>query len=250
MGTVWLRLDSSQTNIQPFINAIFFSGAFMSFMAVAYIPAFLEDYTSYLKERHNGLYGPTSFLLSNFLIGIPFILLNTVLFSLITVFLVNFRHDATSFGKYVMWLFLDLLAAESLVILISSIVPIFVAALAITAFTNGLWMSVGGFLVPEKVLNVFWYYTFYWINYQRYVFQGMMFNEFEGREYTCEHVDDGGWQCMYASKLQAEGRIEGGAVLRSLGYARKREGMWVGILVAIIVGLRVLAWVALKLRKH
>lgn len=73
MGTVWLRLGLTQDNIQPFINAIFFSGAFMSFMAVAYIPAYLEDYESYKKERANGLYGPTAFLLSNFLIGIPFI---------------------------------------------------------------------------------------------------------------------------------------------------------------------------------
>jgi len=73
MGTVWLRLGRGQDNIQPFINAIFFSGAFMSFMAVAYIPAYLEDHESFRKERANGLYGPTAFLLSNFLIGIPFI---------------------------------------------------------------------------------------------------------------------------------------------------------------------------------
>ncbi|KAA8910282.1 P-loop containing nucleoside triphosphate hydrolase protein [Sphaerosporella brunnea] len=251
MGTVWLRLDSSQKNIQPFINAIFFSGAFMSFMAVAYIPAFLEDYSSFQKERHNGLYGPTSFLLSNFLIGIPFIFLNTLLFSIITVFLVNFRHDATSFWKYVMWLFLDLLAAESLVVLISCIFPIFVASLAITAFANGLWMSVGGFLVPQSVLNVFWYYTFYWIDYQRYVFQGMMFNEFEHREYKCPRSATGeGYQCMYASPLQDEGRIAGSGVLTAMGYGRKREGMWIGILIAIIAGLRLLAWVTLKLKKH
>lgn len=72
MGTVWLRLGLTQDNIQPFINAIFFSGAFMSFMAVAYIPAYLEDQQSYRKERANGLYGPTAFLLSNFIIGVPF----------------------------------------------------------------------------------------------------------------------------------------------------------------------------------
>lgn len=156
MGTVWLRLDSSQANIQPFINALFFSGAFMSFMAVAYIPAFLEDYSAYLKELHNGLYGPTSFLLSNFLIGIPFIFTNTLLFAIITVFMLNLRDDAVSFWKYVMWLFLDLLAAESLVVLFSTAAPIFVAALAITSFANGLWMIVSGFLVPEKALNVFW----------------------------------------------------------------------------------------------
>ncbi len=65
-----------------------------------------------------------------------------------------------------MWLFLDLVAAESLVVFISSIFPIFVVALALTAFANGLWMSVGGFLVSPKVLNVFWNSWVRWIDYQ------------------------------------------------------------------------------------
>ena len=64
-----------------------------------------------------------------------------------------------------MWLFLDLLAGESLVVLMSSLFPNFVVALALTAFANGLWMSVGGFLVSPKVLNVFWRYVFHYIDY-------------------------------------------------------------------------------------
>ncbi len=71
----------------------------------------------------------------------------------------------------VMWLFLDLLAAESLVVLLTSLIPIFVVALALVAFANGLWMAVGGFLVPKPVLNVFWRYVFHYIDYQAYAFQ-------------------------------------------------------------------------------
>lgn len=42
-------------------------------MAVAYVPAFLEDRATFIKERANGLYGATPFMLANFLIGLPFI---------------------------------------------------------------------------------------------------------------------------------------------------------------------------------
>lgn len=84
MGTVWLRLQNGQKNIQPFINAIFFSGAFMSFMSVAYIPSYLEDIQSYKKERMNGLYGPLAFSLANFLVGLPFLFLIAAVFSVIT----------------------------------------------------------------------------------------------------------------------------------------------------------------------
>lgn len=64
-----------------------------------------------------------------------------------------------------MWLFLDLLAGESLVVLMSSLFPNFVVALALTAFANGLWMSVGGFLVSPTILNPFWKYVFHYIDY-------------------------------------------------------------------------------------
>lgn len=156
MGTVWLRLPYHQTSIQTFINAIFFSGAFMSFMAVAYIPAYVEDLQMFRKERANGLYGPLPFMLANFLIGLPYLFIITLLFSVIAYWLANFRPTAGGFFLWVVYLFLDLLAAEGLVVLITSIIPIFVVALAVTAFANGLWMCVGGFLVPPGTLNVFW----------------------------------------------------------------------------------------------
>lgn len=53
-----------------------------------------------------------------------------------------------------MWVFLDLVAAESLVVFLSSIMPNFVVSLALVAFANGLWMSVGGFLV-RKLFEIY-----------------------------------------------------------------------------------------------
>ena len=166
MGTVWLRLPTTQDSIQPFINAIFFGSAFMSFMAVAYVPAYLEDRATFVKDRANGLYGATPFLVANFIIGLPYLFLIATLFSIIAYWLSNFQPTGKAFLTWIMWLFLDLLAAESLVVLVSSLFPIFVLSLAIVAFANGLWMSVGGFLVTPTILNVFWKYVFHYIDYQ------------------------------------------------------------------------------------
>ncbi|ESZ90228.1 hypothetical protein SBOR_9382 [Sclerotinia borealis F-4128] len=245
MGTVWLRLKTDQSDIQPFINAIFFGSAFMSFMAVAYVPSFLEDRSTFIKERANGLYGPTAFMISNFIIGLPYLFLITFLFSVTTYFLNNFRPTASAFFTWIMWLFLDLLAAESLVVLISSLFPSFVISLALTAFANGLWMSVGGFLVPPHILNVFWRYVFHYIDYQTYVFQGMMVNEFGERDYTCGNS----CQCMYITDLAAECKISGKGVLDQYGYKTGKTGEWVGILIAIIVGYRILGLGALYFRR-
>ena len=55
-------------------------------------------------------------------------------FTVITYWLTGFHNSAKAFFMFIMWIFLDLLAAESLVVLMSSLVPIFVVALALVAF--------------------------------------------------------------------------------------------------------------------
>ncbi|RCI08587.1 hypothetical protein L249_4694 [Ophiocordyceps polyrhachis-furcata BCC 54312] len=242
MGTVWLRLEPSQASIQPYINAIFFGSAFMSFMAVAYVPAFLEDHSVFVKDHGNGLYGAAELVLSNFLVGVPYLFAISMVFSCTAYWLSNFQPNAMAFFTWVLWLFLDLLAAESLVVLVSCLIPNFVASLAAVAFINGLWMSVGGFMVAPTRLNVFYRYGFHYWDYQKYVFESMMINEFAERTYAC----GGHCHCMYESPLAGECKISGRAVLEQYGYEAGGMGKRVGIMVAIILGHRLGAWVVLR----
>lgn len=245
MGTVWVRLDPAQESIQPFINAIFFGSAFMSFMAVAYVPAFIEDRLQYVKEHHNGLYGAAELIISNFFIGVPYLFLISILFSVISYWLSNFQPTAKAFFTWVLWLFLDLLAAESLVVFMTSLFPSFVISLALVAFANGLWMSVGGFMVPPTILNVFYKYVFHYWDYQKYVFEGMMVNEFADRVYSCGD----GCRCMYQSTLADQCKIDGQAVLNQYGYSNGHMGRNVGIMISIIAGYRLASWLVLVLRR-
>jgi ABC-type multidrug transport system permease subunit len=93
-------------------------------MAVSYVPAFLEDRSVYIKEGlHNGQYSALAFQVSNFIIGVPFLFLISLSFSVIAYWLVNFNPTAKAFWTFLMWLFLDLLAAESLVVLVTGLLP-------------------------------------------------------------------------------------------------------------------------------
>src|SRR5262245_56823182 len=137
----------------------------MSFMAVAYVPAFLEDRQQYVKEHHNGLYGAAELIVSNFFIGLPYLFSISVMFLAISYWLSNFRPTAEAFLTWVMWVFFDLLAAEGLVVFFSSLFPSFVISLALVAFANGLWMSVNGFMVTPPILNSFYKYVFHYWDY-------------------------------------------------------------------------------------
>jgi hypothetical protein len=144
--------------------------------------------------------------------------------------------------------FLDLLAAESLVVLLVSLFPSFVISLALIAFANGLWMSVNGFMVPPTVLNVFYKYGFHYWDYQKYVFENMMVNEFSERVYSCGVTDDG-CRCMWQTDLADQCLIRGQGVLDQYGYKPGHMGKDVGIMMAIIVGYRLAAWIVVKLKR-
>lgn len=254
MGTVWLRLSTEQSSIIPLTNAIFYGSAFMSFMAVAYVPAFLEDRQQFVKERANGLYGAAELVVSNFLVGLPYLFLFSAVFSALSYWLSNFRPTAAAFLTWIFWLFLDLLAAESLVVLVTALFPSFVVSLALVAFANGLWMSVDGFMVSPEVLNAFYRYVFHYWDYQKYVFQNMMINEFAGRSYECAPARDPapgspGCTCMFVTELAGQCRIAGQGVLDQYGYEPGHMGRDVGIMMGIIAGYRIAGWIALTLRK-
>jgi len=92
--------------------------------------------------------------------------------------------------------------------------------------------------------------VFHYVDYQAYVFQAMMVNQFKKTTYSCERLGGTEYYCMYPSDLQAEGKIRGTAVLEAYKYSYEDGKMWewFGIMLGIIVGYRLLGYLALWVR--
>jgi hypothetical protein len=58
-----------------------------------------------------------------------------------------------------------------------------------------------------------------------------------------------GCNCMYQTELAPQCRIAGTGILDQYGYGAGHEGTWVGILIGIIAGYRLLGWAVLTFRK-
>ena len=80
----------------------------------------------------------------------------------------------------------------------------------------------------------------------------MMVNEFAYRNFTCAPPSTPGGQCscIYDSALASECKIDGTAVLNNYGYKKGLTGTWVGIMIGIIAGYRLLGWLVLWIRKQ
>jgi hypothetical protein len=106
-------------------------------------------------------------------------------------------------------------------------------------------------MVPPTILNVFYKYVFHYWDYQKYVFENMMVNEFAHRSYRCATTGPGPNDCfcMYQTELASQCRIAGQGVLDQYGYQPGYMGKDIGIMMGIIFGYRIAAWAVLKLKK-
>lgn len=248
LATIWIRLGTSDSIINDRLSVHFYSVAFLAFMSVAGIPGFLEERSVYYRESKNGLYSTLPFVLSNTLVTIPFLFLCTVLFTVICYWAIGLRGGAPAFFRFLGFLFLALFAAESQVVIIASLIPIFVAALAITAFINGFWMSVGGYFIKARSLPRFWFYSFHYMDFQKYAFELLTNSDLRGVTFKCETFVNDTCACAYPSSTPETCTVSGEDVLRYLEIGDISYGKWAGIILGIIAIFRIVLYVSLKIR--
>ncbi|PPQ85486.1 hypothetical protein CVT24_008584 [Panaeolus cyanescens] len=241
LATIWIRLGTRDSTINDRLSVHFYSVAFLGFMSVAGIPAFLEERAVYLRESKNGLYTTLPFVLSNTLVNIPFLFACTVIFILICYWAIGLHPGAAAFFRFAGFLFLPLLVAESQAAVVSSIIPVFVAALAIAAFLNGFWMSVGGYFIRARSLPRFWYFSFHFMDFQKYAFELLTNSDLRGLHFTCESVPSAasGCICAYPSSTPEKCTVSGEDILSYLEIGSISYAKWSGILISIFVIFRI-----------
>jgi ABC-type multidrug transport system permease subunit len=138
IGTVWLRLEDHAANIINFNGALFFTCAFMIFMSISVLPAYIEERSIFIRERANGGYSVAAYVIAHIIVEVPFLTLMAFAGSIPVYFLVNLNLDSAGhFFYFVLILFLSLIVAESIMVLISAAIPIFIVGIAAGAFTFG-----------------------------------------------------------------------------------------------------------------
>ncbi|KAJ9092986.1 hypothetical protein QFC20_007229 [Naganishia adeliensis] len=233
LATIWIHLGTHANKINDRLAVHFYSVAFLAFMSVAGIPGFLEERANYRKEAANGLYSALPFVIANSIVTIPFLFVCCVLFVLIAYWGIGLHPGASAVFRYIGFLFLSIYVAESQVLLVAALLPIFVAALAVSAFLNGFFMSLSGFFLKSVNLPRFWYYSFHWMDYQTYAFELLANSDLRGLDFDC---DPSG--CPYPSS-SGPNMVSGQDVLNSLHIGGISYGAWAGILLAILVVCRV-----------
>lgn len=172
-------------------NTFFYRGAAM-FIAVLFnsFSSMLEIFSLYearpIIEKHKrySLYHPSADALASMLSELPAKIITAICFNLILYFMVNFRREAGPFFFYFLMNFLATLVMSAIFRCVGSatktlseaMVPASCLLLAISLYV--------GFSIPKKNL-LGWSRWIWYINPLSYIFESLMINEFNGRDFPC-----------------------------------------------------------------
>ncbi|PVH34844.1 hypothetical protein PAHAL_7G043900 [Panicum hallii] len=133
------------------------------------------------KERLNGHYGATAFVISNTLSSAPFLGLMCIIPGAIIYYMTGLQRGMDHFIYFVAVLWASIMLVEGLMMVVAVMVPDILLGIAIGSGIQALLLlSCGFFRFPDDLPKPVWKYPMYFISYHKYGMQGLYKNEFVG----------------------------------------------------------------------
>ncbi|PIA35309.1 hypothetical protein AQUCO_03500008v1 [Aquilegia coerulea] len=133
IGTIYLNIGTGYNSILARGACASFVFGFVTFMSIGGFPSFVEDMKVFQRERLNGHYGVTAFVISNTISAMPFLIMITFISGTICYFMVNLHPGFLHYLFFVLCLYASVTVVESLMMAIASVVPNFLMGIIIGA---------------------------------------------------------------------------------------------------------------------
>lgn len=163
LGSVWWQAADGPKagDVQNILGVLFFAAAFFSVMSISVLPINIEDRFIMTKERSNGAYNLISYSIANLIVNIPFTFIIALSSAVIVFLMVGFDTADGHFFKFVLNLFLTLVASESLILIISYVFSHLLICIVLTSFIMGSYMIMNGFFIKVSDIPDGWIWLHY-----------------------------------------------------------------------------------------
>ncbi|XP_025679372.1 ABC transporter G family member 11 isoform X3 [Arachis hypogaea] len=211
---------------------------FVTFMSIGGFPSFVEDMKVFQRERLNGHYGVTAFVISNTLSAMPFLMLITFLSATICYFMVRLHPGFSHYVFFVLCLFASVMVVESLMMAIASVVPNFLMGIITGAGIQGIFMLVSGFFrLPHDIPKPFWRYPMSYISFHFWSLQGQYQNDLRG--------------LLFDNQSPDLPKIPGEYILENVFQINVNRSKWIdlGVIFSMILVYRIIFFVMIKVNE-
>ncbi|PQP94575.1 ABC transporter G family member 11 [Prunus yedoensis var. nudiflora] len=226
-GYYWLRLARG--------SCASFVFGFVTFMSIGGFPSFVEDMKVFQRERLNGHYGVTAFVISNTLSAMPFLILITFLAGTVCYYMVRLHPGFEHYLFFVLCLYASVTVVESLMMAIASIVPNFLMGIIIGAGIQGIFMLVSGyFRLPNDIPKPVWRYPMSYISFHFWALQGQYQNDLSGLVFDNQSPD--------------LPKIPGEYILENVFQIDTSRSKWIdlSVILSMIVVYRIIFFIMIK----
>jgi ABC-type multidrug transport system permease subunit len=162
------------------LGLFFFSLMFMIIGHQQAVPALIDDRLLFYRERGAKAYGGFSYWLSSWLLQLPLISMNVMLYCLIAYYMVALRSGSDHFIYYYYILMLTSFSGFFIACFIASVAPSSQAALSYYPIVLFFSIVFSGFLIYIPQFPAWMGNWGPYISFMRYSFQGLVLNELQG----------------------------------------------------------------------
>ncbi|GAA0152253.1 ATP-binding cassette [Lithospermum erythrorhizon] len=174
MATMFTHPKKNPQGITNLLSFFIFTVCLFFFSSNDAVPAFIQERFIFVRETSHNAYRASSYTISGLITYLPFLALQAVVYALIVWFALSLQG---SFLYFFVILFMSLMATNSFVVFISSVVPNYILGYAaVIAFTALFFLFCGYFLSSNEIPP-------YWgwmnkISTMTYPYEGLLMNEF------------------------------------------------------------------------
>jgi energy-coupling factor transporter ATP-binding protein EcfA2 len=241
LGTIFMDVmnDSKRHKLQTQIGFFAYSLAFLLSSTTEGLPIFLQERRILKRETSKGAYRVSSYVVSNTLVFLPFLLVVALLYSTPVYWLVGLRRTMDGFLYFLLVVWMVVLMSNSFVACFSALVPNFIMGTSLIAGLVGSFFLFSGYFIAKDDMPKYWIFMHY-LSLFKYPFECFMINEYGGEE--------GKRKCL--KNIEGSCYLYGEEFLKQQGVEESNKWSNLAVMTGFILGYRLLCFLILLCRSY
>jgi len=179
VGSLFWQMGTGFRDAYSRAGLLFFLMTNNAFSSVELIPLLVSKRVVFFEQKKAGYFHGAVYYLSTFLVALPFLMLEVLIFTMIIYSMAGLRNQAGSGEYWVLYLMLLLtnLTSKAYATMMTTLAPSGVLATAVTPVFLVMFMLFSGYLNPRDSIPIGWR----WMNtisFMTYAIKGLAINEF------------------------------------------------------------------------
>lgn len=186
VGLLYLRdIGTDQDGFASTFAALFLTILPGMITAVQVIPPTIACRDAFYREVQSGTYRPITYHFAVGFVEIPYTVVSAMVFA--TVFYFMAGLDASRFWFFALSFVLLSVVGVMLAVMLAAVSPTVQVASTVANATVSMLLVLSGFLIRTPQMPVWWRWI-KWVNPFTYYLSSVIFNEFDGKIFTCDQT--------------------------------------------------------------